>query len=124
MEGVLILAHGSRENRTEDTMNSIARMVREKFPDMPVEVSYMEFRGQTIEKGIERLIAAGADDVKVIPYFLFEGIHIRQDIPEELEKLAASHPGVKLTMGRTLGEDSRLADILADRIRECTEESR
>ena len=37
---------------------------------------------------------------------------------QKLWMFAKGYPGVKITMGRTLGADRRLADIVADRIRE------
>lgn len=45
-----------------------------------------------------------------------EGIHIKKDIPEELAEATKEYPGVKVTMGKTLGADKRLAEILIDRI--------
>ncbi|MFQ9617091.1 MAG: sirohydrochlorin chelatase, partial [Clostridium butyricum] len=54
----------------------------------------------------------------VVPYFLFSGVHIREDIPKEIEEYIADKPGIKISMGNTLGEDPRLADVLADRIKE------
>ena len=60
----------------------------------------------------------GADDIRIVPYFLFEGVHIKEDIPEEIKAFQAHHPNVKITMGQTLGADKRLAEIVADRIRQ------
>ena len=53
----------------------------------------------------------------MVPYFLFEGIHIQKDIPEEIGEILKKYPGVQVEMGKTLGADERLADILTDRIR-------
>lgn len=117
MKGVMILAHGSRVQATKDTLNKIVDMVREKLGDMPITVSYMEFCEEDIAYGIKDLVEQGVTDIKIVPYFLFEGIHIRQDIPEEVGKVLENYPGVTATMGDTLGADSRLADILVDRIR-------
>ena len=64
----------------------------------------------------DHLTEKGVTHIKVVPYFLFEGIHIRQDIPEEIEKILKDYPGVTVEMGKTLGVDERLADILVDRI--------
>ncbi len=116
MKGVLILAHGSRVKTTKDTINAVVDMVRNKVGDMPIEIAYMEFCEENIEHGIKTLSDKGVDMIKVVPYFLFEGIHIREDIPQELEEILKNYPGVKVEMGNTLGVDERLADILVDRI--------
>ena len=118
MKGILVLAHGSRATETEETLAVVAGMTRELLPDALIETAFMEFGKVNIAAGLDKLVAGGADTVAVIPYFLFEGIHIREDIPEELDQYRQAHPQLEITMGRTLGADKRLADILRDRIEE------
>lgn len=117
MKGVLILAHGSRVEATKKTINDVVAMVREKITDMPIEIAYMEFCEENIEHGIKTLADKGVTELKVIPYFLFEGIHIREDIPNEIGEILKKYPQVTMEMGHTLGVDERLADILVDRIK-------
>ena len=118
MKGVLILAHGSRVPETKKTIESVAEQVRAGLPGVPVQIAYMEFCQDNIRGGIEKLAAQGVDEILAAPYFLFEGIHIHEDIPREIEKILRDFPGVTLRMGRTLGADPRLAAILLDRIHE------
>lgn len=119
MKGVLILAHGSRQKSTEQTLEAVTGLARSMLPGSLMQVAYMEFGAPNIEAGLSGLLAQGVEEIAVVPYFLFDGIHIREDIPQELDKFRAEHPGVKISMGRPFGEDSRLAEILADRVREC-----
>ncbi len=118
MTGILLLAHGSREGNTEATMRQITEYVKAELQSDMIEEAYLQFRETNLEKGLVSLIERGADEIKVVPYFLFEGVHIKEDIPAEIAAFAKGYPGVKITMGRTLGADRRLADIVADRIRE------
>ena len=122
MKGVLIVGHGSRRKETEDTLESVVEMARKKLPKTTIEIAYMEFSLSTIQAGLDTLVTAGVDEIAVVPYFLFDGIHIREDIPKALEEYRTSHPGIKLRMGNPLGVDDRLAAILADRIRTTLEE--
>ncbi|MGN0658071.1 MAG: sirohydrochlorin chelatase [Emergencia sp.] len=117
MKGVLILAHGSRVEETKKTICDVVDMVRKKITDMPIEIAYMEFCEENIEHGIRTMAEKGVTELKVVPYFLFEGIHIREDIPNEIREILKDYPNMKLEMGHTLGADERLADILVDRIR-------
>ncbi len=116
MKGILILAHGSRVKETQDTITAVVDMLKDKIASTPNEIAYMEFCDVNIEKGIDNLVAKGVTQIKAIPYFLFEGVHIKEDIPNEIEQALKKHPGVTVTMGKTLGADPRLADILYDRI--------
>ena len=86
------------------------------------ECAFMEFSDRTIEKGVSALIAKGVTEIIIAPYFLFMGVHMKEDIPDMVAHCAASYPGVKIIMGEPLGVDERLADILADRIMEGQDE--
>jgi len=115
MRGILVLAHGSREEKTQATFNAVVDMARKKV-DMPVETAYMEFSDKNLEAGLKALIAQGVTEIKVVPYFLFEGWHIRHDVPQEIAAFQRKYRGITITLGKTLGEDPRLADVLADRM--------
>lgn len=117
MRGILILAHGSRVEATKRTINEVVDMVRSKITDMHIQIAYMEFCEENIEHGIKTLVDKGVTEIKAVPYFLFEGIHIKEDIPNEIGEILKDYPNVKLEMGHTLGVDERLADILVDRIK-------
>jgi Uncharacterized conserved protein len=119
MKGILILAHGSREKSTENTLKEIIAMLKCELKDYLIESAYLQFSEVNLEVGLDRLVACGADDIKVVPYFLFDGIHIREDIPGEIEKYLSDKNSLKISMGKTLGADPRLAMILADRVREA-----
>lgn len=118
-KGILILAHGSREKETEATLSKITEMTKAQLNDVIIETAYLQFSEVNLEKGLDNLIEKEVTEIKVIPYFLFSGVHIREDIPKEIQEYLENKENVKITMGNTLGEDSRLADILADRIREA-----
>jgi sirohydrochlorin ferrochelatase len=118
MTGILLLAHGSREGDTEATMQQITAYVKETLQNDMVAEAYLQFRDRNLEKGLLSLAGRGADTIVVIPYFLFEGVHIKEDIPAELDAFRKNHPGITVTFSKTLGADRRLADIVADRVRE------
>ncbi|MDE7315717.1 MAG: CbiX/SirB N-terminal domain-containing protein [Mucispirillum sp.] len=118
MKGILIIAHGSRRKETLDTMEQVFKMVQDNMPDIIVEHAYMEFCDINLEKGLDLLREKGVTEIVVVPYFLFDGMHIIKDIPEEIEAYLESHKDMKITMGKTLGADKRIADVLCDRIKE------
>lgn len=120
MTGILLLAHGSREGDTESTMRQITEYVKADLKNDMIEEAYLQFRDKNLEKGLLSLIERGADDIRVVPYFLFEGVHIKEDIPAEIRVFNEQYPNVKITMGSTLGADRRLAEIVADRVRQIS----
>jgi sirohydrochlorin ferrochelatase len=118
MTGVLVLAHGSREKETENTLDRIVSILRQNLQIDHIEKAFLQFSDISLASGLEKLIQLGVSDIKIVPYFLFEGVHIKEDIPNEIKEFNQAHPQVTITLGRTLGVDQRLAEILEDRVRE------
>ena len=116
MEGILVIAHGSRAKETEASLDAVIAMVRTKLPEACIECAFMEFSDRTVERGVEALIGRGVTGIRIIPYFLFMGIHLQQDIPRLVAECAAKFPDVGITMAPPLDIDERLADIVVDRI--------
>lgn len=119
MKGILILAHGSRETETESTLKEIVSMLQARNDGYVIETAFLQFSKVKLADGLDKLREQKIQDIIVIPYFLFDGVHIREDIPGEIREYVEEHPEVKISMGKTLGADPRLAAILADRIAEA-----
>ena len=119
MAGILIIAHGSRKKETEIAMAKIVDMVKQELPDYEaIDYTFLQFAKQNFEKTLLEFVNKGIDDIKVIPYFLFDGVHTKEDIPKLIKDFTKKYPNVKVTLGRNLGEDTRLAQIVVDRVKE------
>lgn len=118
MNGILVLAHGSREKATENTLKEVIEMLREELKNTVIESAFLQFSERNLKNGLDLLIERGVKDIKIIPYFLFDGVHIREDIPKEIEEYLVNKLGIQITMGKTLGADQRLVEVLADRVKE------
>ena len=116
--GIIVLSHGSREPETIKTMETMIEKVKAKTQNDKIKTAYFQFVKPSLEDSVCSLIDEGVYDICIIPYFLFSGIHIREDIPKAISKVILDHPEVKIKIGETLGEDDRLADIVTERIRE------
>ncbi len=116
MKGVLILAHGSREKETEKTLYKVVEFLEKKVENHVLEVAFLHFSEITLEKGLDNLKEKNVTDIILVPYFLFEGVHIREDVPKKIREYEKKNQGIKIKISKMLGDDERLADILADRI--------
>jgi sirohydrochlorin ferrochelatase len=116
-KGTLLLAHGSQRKETEQTMETICNYVSESLGE-EVLYAFLQFSDNSLDVGLDALVDKGITDIRIVPYFLFAGVHINEDIPGEIDEYLEKHPGVTVKFGKTLGTDRRLADILVDRIKE------
>jgi sirohydrochlorin ferrochelatase len=117
---VILIGHGSRAEGADDDMEKIAEGLRKRSGGI-VETCRMGGRGTLFAEAFERCIGQGAKEIIVLPYFLHFGIHLREDIPEILRKSAEKHPDVRLVMGRHLGYDDAIVELVAKRITESEE---
>jgi sirohydrochlorin ferrochelatase len=115
---ILLMAHGSRIPEANDAVHEIGAMVRELTGFEIVEVSFREQHLPTIQQGIDACVARGAERVLLVPYFLFIGAHVREDLPAELAEARKRYPGVAFAMGQHLGVHRKLAEIVTERIDE------
>lgn len=116
MKGILILAHGSKRVQTQKILDSLTKKVISKSKINLVESAYLQFSEKDLKKGIECLLEKGATNIKVMPMFLFDGIHVTQDIPNELEEIKGQYPNVEINLTDHIGDDDRIADIIIDRV--------
>lgn len=116
-KAVILIGHGSRATGADDDMERVSVGLREKL-GITVETCRLEGRGTTFTEAFEKCVALGAKEMLVIPYFLHFGVHLRRDIPKLLQESLTKHPEMKLILGRHLGFDKALIDLVAKRIEE------
>jgi len=116
---LIVLGHGSRNPAATEQFHELVAQLRVRR-DEPVYPAFMELAEPGLADVVAEAVQAGADDVVVQPCFLFDGNHIRRDIPEMLAGFASGYPAVTFRFGRPLGPDARVADILMERAAEAT----
>lgn len=115
-EAVILLGHGSRVPDAGRHMELVAEGLKRKYGYQIVEVCYMSRLPPHFPETLEKCVDQGATDVMVIPYFLHDGLHLVLDIPEMMQDLAEKYPGVKIVLGKNLGFDDLLVDLVERRI--------
>ncbi len=113
--GVVVLGHGSRAGGAAAALARTAAKLAERL-ECPVLPASLQFNRPTLEEACRRLAGEGVARIVVVPYFLFNGNHMRHDIPEELERIRARLPGGELELAEHLGEDDSLVEVLARRV--------
>ncbi|MDD3232857.1 MAG: CbiX/SirB N-terminal domain-containing protein [Candidatus Methanomethylophilus sp.] len=117
--GILLLGHGSKvaDNR-EVIMLNAARLVRRGYQH--VAYAFNEFCQPGIPVAVDRLMAEGVDRIIAVPIFIAVGIHLGEEIPEQLGISHYTAEGSVTRNGRTvplsyvkpLGDDPRLTELL------------
>ena len=83
MKQLLIVAHGSRREQSNNEVRVLAEKVAADFPLLSdhVLVAFLEFASRSISAAVDICFARGVKELIVFPYFLSTGNHVVKDIP-------------------------------------------
>ncbi len=118
-EAILLVAHGSRRQAANDDLRTMAGHLKEKVPQMQVEVAYLELTEPTIPEGAEACVEKGAKKIYMLPFFLSPGVHVVQDLEEFREQFIEKWPGREFVVCPPLGVHPHLTEILLTRLAEA-----
>ena len=125
--GVLVLGHGSRDptlmNRAVVERNA-QRLVSRGYKH--TAFAFNEFCEPSIKDAISELASQGVKDIVCIPLFIAMGLHLGDEIPEQIG-IPPYSDGGKITVGgreidvkytRPLEDDLRLTDLVMSKANE------
>lgn len=113
--GFLLVDHGSRRTLSNQQLEAMAAMLQQRYPDIPCIAAHMEIAQPDIATAARRLISAGVNHIHVLCYFLSNGRHISDDIPQLVKEALAEEPSCSYDIASALGPDELLADLLIKR---------
>ena len=113
-----MLGHGSRRGKDTDVgLQEVVRRLQNRLNNgSKIRMAGFEFTQPTLKDAVLGLAGEGSRSIVVLPFFLFEGKHVRIEIPEQLEQLQSLIPGTSLIYARTLGVDLRLIQLVSERV--------
>ncbi len=111
---IVLFAHGSRDPLWHKPIQAVAQRIAERAPDTPVRCAYLELTEPDLPTVAAELVATGATSLCVVPMFLGVGRHAREDLPQLIANIQATHPQLHVTCQSAVGEQAALLDLLAD----------
>lgn len=113
--GLLVVGHGSRAEEAQRVFAQVVTYMKTASPDSVIESAHMELCGPTIDQSVKKLADQGVNEIVVIPYFLYKGIHLQKDIPEIIQRIAEEYSHVRFAIAEPIGAEPVLAEILLTR---------
>lgn len=112
--GLLLFAHGARDQRWAEPFLAVRAAVQGAKPELSVELAFLELMQPDLAGGVKALVAAGCNEIRVVPLFLGQGSHLRRDLPALIEAQQALYPELSLKVSRAAGEAQAVLLALAD----------
>ncbi|MFX4263615.1 precorrin-6A reductase [Pelotomaculum propionicicum] len=115
---VVLLGHGSRLESANRGLKLVAKEMERRGQYLGVTPAFLQHAEPSLDKVFQELAESGAGRIVIMPLFLFEGVHITSDIPEEIETIQARYPHMQVVQSRFIGPDPLLAGICIHRIKD------
>ena len=116
MNALLLVAHGSRRQQSNDEVMVITEKLRASCQNdyAIVHTGFLELASPSMPDGIERCINDGASRITVLPYFLNSGRHVVDDVPEIVDAASQRHPSVDIVVAPHLGASPLMVELLIE----------
>lgn len=116
MEALLLIAHGSRRQASNEEVKDLKNLLSLSSNNTCriTEHAFLELARPSIPEGISACVTQGASRIIALPYFLSAGRHVTDDIPSELEIAKKLHPNINIKIAPYLGKAEAISDILLE----------
>ena len=113
MKSLIIIAHGSRKETSNNEVLEIVNQVKISETNYAlVEPAFLEFAHPTLEECVKKSLQKNSFDIFIYPYFLNSGRHVTTDIPDAIQSLEKSYPQIKFTLLPHFGQSLKINQII------------
>lgn len=88
--------------------------LRNKQPGIRVELAFLEMMRPTLAATVAGLAAEGIGRITVVPLFLAQGGHLKEDLPRMLDDIRRDHPALRIDVTTAIGDSEDLTNAIAD----------
>jgi sirohydrochlorin cobaltochelatase len=115
---VLLVGRGSTDPDANAEVAKVARLLAETTDVADVQYAFVSLAPPDTATALERCRRLGADNIVVLPYFLFTGVLPRR-VGEQAGRWARDHPWLKVGTARVIGDCDQLANLVIERYQEA-----
>jgi sirohydrochlorin ferrochelatase len=116
---MLIVGHGSRDPEGVQEFLELVDLCAQIDAKRVVECGFLEFARPTIQEGIDRCVARGAQEITIVPGVLMGAGHAKNDIPSEVQRARRRYPDLALHQGRHLHLHAKIIELCRMKIEEA-----
>ena len=102
-QGLILLAHGSRDAHWADPLRSICGLLGTARPDLEIELAFIEHTQPDLVAAGAALALRGCQSLSVVPMLLGVGMHARSDVDRLAQALRVASPSLDVHVLAPLG---------------------
>lgn len=110
---IILFAHGARDPEWAKPFQRIRELLAQRAPTTPVALAFLELMHPTLREAMQTL-AGRAERVTVVPLFMAQGNHLRNDLPALVHDACANNPGMSVRVAPAVGDVDELLLAIVD----------
>ena len=114
VSAILLFAHGASDPSWGGPFRRIVARLAVMQPGLRVELAYLEFMQPNLAVAVAGLAAEGVGRITVIPLFLAQGGHLKEDLPRLLDDIRKQHAALRIEVTSAIGDSEDLTNAIAD----------
>jgi sirohydrochlorin cobaltochelatase len=107
---IILFAHGAREPEWALPFERLRDRLRAS--GLRVELAYLSTMSPSLEDAAHVLAREGAKAVTIVPLFLAQGGHLKDDLPKMVSDIRTLYPKTAFTVTAALGEDAEMLEAM------------
>ena len=111
---IILFAHGARDPDWAAPFGIIKQQLQAARPDTQVELAFQDFMTPSLEAAVAQSAAQGAKRIVLVPLFMAQGGHLKQDLPLLVGKLREQHPQLELQVLPAIGDAPEILQAITD----------
>ena len=111
---IILFAHGARDPEWAAPFRRIAARLRAARPNLPIQLAFLELMQPALAEAVAGMAADGITRITVVPLFLAQGSHLKEDLPRLLDEIRRNHREVTIDVTPAIGDAEVLTSAIAD----------
>lgn len=110
---LILFAHGARDPEWASPMRRVRTAVMQQAPSLRVELAFLEFMSPNLGDCARALVQEGFNSIIIVPMFVAQGGHLKNDVPVLMAELRDAHPEVRFVLSPPVGEAEPIVQAMA-----------
>jgi len=116
IKALLVVDRGSRESEVKQELEELCLIAKRKAGYDSASYCFLEVVPPFIEEGIKRCLDSGAEQITVMPYFLYPGMKLKDTVKRTAQIIKEQR--LRIAIARPLSYHSLMAQLITERITE------
>jgi sirohydrochlorin cobaltochelatase len=113
-QAIILFAHGARDPDWAAPFIIIKQQLQAARPQLQVDLAFQDFMSPTLEQAVAQAVARGAKRAVLVPLFMAQGGHLKQDLPRLVARISDRHPELEFQVMSAIGEAPEILQAITD----------